>query len=681
MIWNMRKNDLIASSRRAASAILASHGNFIHDEQHLAEVERNALAIAKSMHASERELLALRLAAHWHDTGREDRAQKQQGHERASLKHFEAWAKGQSLEETLIKEVGSAIAEHRNRGNAAGPENRLAKILWDADKLCIFDSGRVEYILKQYGSGLRFGNEFNHADSFDFWLGFSPEFESRFNTDPGKKMFRERFPAFRKTVERERAGYLSKAKNLVIEKNMTNKLSPYVKTIKLPDGTFVLNHALSMEQIYFKDKAFLGDAKNRQLLQDKGFLDDGVADAEAKKKILSNSSSGEYNLLRILLTDLCNLECRYCKVCHNTDDPLSSPAPLDKVRKAVDALFSKSSMPKTIHITGGEPLLFFQEVKAIVDYIVTAYPASAHEYIIVLGTNGVLLDDEKVAFLKKHDIKAIISLDGDKKANALRVMKNGMPSYDYAVKAIRKLKEAGVETGVSMVIGKHNVDYAEQCIEMVARKFRPSSIGVNFIKNTKLNEKSTYLISGKEYADRIYAVHQRGRRRGVFLELLARKIFPFVYQEYRLYDCGASNGTTINIDASGNVGTCKSFLCLKTHYTDSDIEKIIDKFKDRSPLHNSYCADCVAQGICGNGCAYEAKINDEKNIIDKRACEYVISFYEKFLEDLLASNRAKAEKAIKRTGYYIPSVADRERILGKVFKDRKSLKQCIGHEI
>jgi uncharacterized protein len=213
------------------------------------------------------------------------------------------------------------------------------------------------------------------------------------------------------------------------------------------------------------------------------------------------------------------------------------------------------------------------------------------------------------------------------------------------------------------------------------KKFKPSSIGINFIKNTTIKQKSPYVIDGEKYAKKIYSIHKKLRKQGVFLELLNRKIAPFTSRIYRLYDCGASNGTTINIDAIGNVGPCKSFLCLKEIYNHHDVLKVIDTFKMRSPLFNDFCIGCFAQGICGNGCAYEAKTNGINQLIDKRACVYVKQFYKMFVEDVLTLNIEKANLMILENGYYKPSICDRKKILGNVRKNLMSLKQCIGHEI
>jgi uncharacterized protein len=462
-----------------------------------------------------------------------------------------------------------------------------------------------------------------------------------------------------------------------------SSISKYVKKMKILNDIQVLNHSLRLKQIYINNKTSSRNAWLRECMSREGFLlENQASDEILKKNIIASLDNQEFTLLRVLLTDLCNLKCQYCKVCHNIKNPSLNPTPKEKLYKNIDLLFESHKKHKVIHITGGEPLLFFDRVKDIVSYTRSNYPPRLYNYIIVVNTNGLLIADySKIAFLKKHGVKVIISLDGDREANRLRVRQDGQPSFCQVMSAIRMLQENGIELGISMVVGKHSIESLQRNINFIVRHIKPSSLGVNFIKNTKFDKKSLLLIQGKVYADEIYTAHQRHREKGVFLELLARKIFPFIEEQYRLYDCGASNGTTINIDAAGNLGTCKSFLCLKTKYSDSDIKKIIDDFRKRSPIENPHCRLCPAQGICGNGCAYEAEIHDRNKIIDKRACSYVIAFYKKFLVDVWKMNEVKARQAIKRTGYYLPSLADKGKIIGQVRKDFNSLRQCIGHEI
>lgn len=464
---------------------------------------------------------------------------------------------------------------------------------------------------------------------------------------------------------------------------MKFKKSVFFNKLNINKKFTVLNNSLLIEQIYvpigtnfYKNKELLTYLKAKKFL-----VEQKRDDVKLIKDIFQKNDDKEFNILRVLLTDLCNLNCKYCKVCYNIKNPINTPTPLKDLKKVVKDLFKQNKRRKVIHITGGEPLLFYQRVKELIEHIRKNYSVKEYDYIIIVGTNGLLLDEEKINFFKKNKIKIIISLDGRKKSNKMRVTKIGIESFSDTIRAIKRVDKAGIEYGISMVVGKHNIGEFDKDIDFVLNEFQPSSIGVNFIKNTKLSAKSSYLIGGEDYAKVVYKIHKKYRDKGVFFELLARKLFPFVRQEQRLNDCGASNGTAINIDARGNIGICKSFLCLFDQFDKMEIDRIINKAKHRSPIFNDYCRRCFALGICGNGCIYEGFISDKKNFMDKRACKYMNYFYKDFLVDLFELNKDKAIVAIKKKGFYVPSKLDRKKLLGKVKKNKMGLKQCIGHEI
>jgi len=116
---------------------------------------------------------------------------------------------------------------------------------------------------------------------------------------------------------------------------------------------------------------------------------------------------------------------------------------------------------------------------------------------IVIGTNGTLLDKKKVYFIKKHNIKVIVSIDGRKYAHdMLRVFKDGRGSFDQVINGLERLKEARVDIGLSMVIGKHNIDTLKQEIDFLKERFSPLSFGVNYMKHpTKLQNDFPFLVT------------------------------------------------------------------------------------------------------------------------------------------------------------------------------------------
>lgn len=486
------------------------------------------------------------------------------------------------------------------------------------------------------------------------------------------------------------------------------RLSQYISLLS-NKKRFCLTHSLTLQQVYgnkiirnfyntYKGKEFAlkkietffnGDEKFvKKLIKNKILVRNYKTDSLVKKQIYQKKDTftenkNNYSLLRILLTDICNLNCSYCKVEKNIKSPTKMSTPACKLIKAINLINSSdSTKPKIIHITGGEPLIFFNKIKFLVNYIKKIDVNNSIN--IIIGTNAILMSEEIVNFIKKSHIKLIVSLDGTRRMhNLLRVDHAGKGSFDRVIKGLEIIRKKEIEYGLSLVVGKHNVDKLLQTTRWIINNFKPASLGVNFIKPpTPGLTKYKYLISPKLYALKIYEVFQKVRSKGVYLELVMRKAEPFVYRKFKFYDCGASAGTTINIDAKGNVGPCKSFLIMGKDYSKSTktsfYSSILNRWKKRSPIFFQACVNCFAISICGNGCAYEAFIyNKQYNNIDPESCQYTKDFLKLMTWDL--DELVRKKRRINENSIFIPSNRERKLIFSRSEGKLNTLKWSIGH--
>jgi len=104
------------------------------------------------------------------------------------------------------------------------------------------------------------------------------------------------------------------------------------------------------------------------------------------------------------LTKRCNLECAHCYIAagphESATDELDTAACLD----IVDQLLAVNAAPLLI-LSGGEPLLR-RDLSEI------AHHASANGATVVVGTNGTLLTDERIAALKNAGVSGVaVSVD------------------------------------------------------------------------------------------------------------------------------------------------------------------------------------------------------------------------------------------------------------------------------
>jgi uncharacterized protein len=477
-----------------------------------------------------------------------------------------------------------------------------------------------------------------------------------------------------------------------------------VQLIDLGAGAWCLNHALRQEQLFggqivydaYKAISTGRAPASRELLHalaSHGFVaTPGVPPEHYHRELMATEDSKRevtpsFTLLRILLTDVCNLSCSYCKVIPNVLAPQAEPTADDRLAEVIEFYFtySEPERPKIIHITGGEPTLFFEQVRHIV-HLKESLERPDENCWLVLGTNATLIKESHARFLAEHDVKCIVSMDGPEQIHdQLRRNHGGRGSWRMVDAGIRRLLDAGVEVSLSMVLGAHNLDQAESIIEGFLREYRPTGLGVNFMKPPTPDQTDyDQLIDADDYAERMYGIHRTFRDRGLFLELVYRKLAPFVEQRYRFHDCGAAGGTNLNVDAKGNVGPCKSFLVmdrLAMRRLDIDAYRsaVVAEWRKRSPVYYAHCDGCAARGMCGNGCAYDAMVHTgDEMAIDARSCQYTQRFNRLFIDDLFEQVRPQGR--IEPEWWHLPSRDERQSLMGAVSARPRTLSYSIGHQ-
>jgi uncharacterized protein len=153
--------------------------------------------------------------------------------------------------------------------------------------------------------------------------------------------------------------------------------------------------------------------------------------------------------LVIQTTEKCNLKCKYCidgNLYRNADDNCKSDMDPDNcllfIKYILELFNSKMNFSQNkkliISFYGGEPLLNFNLIKFIINYI----ESQKIDNIIFqysLTTNGVLLDKYSSYLVEKNFLMSI-SLDGNPINNQYRIFNNGDDSFNIIFKNIINLK-------------------------------------------------------------------------------------------------------------------------------------------------------------------------------------------------------------------------------------------------
>jgi uncharacterized protein len=135
-----------------------------------------------------------------------------------------------------------------------------------------------------------------------------------------------------------------------------------------------------------------------------------IAVGELEKRLQTSLSQ-----LILNVTERCNLRCSYCVFSgdHSFQRSHSSVKMSTTVAiKAVEYFLAHSSETREpcIGFYGGEPLLHFALIRAVVEYVEQKYPDRRVRYQIT--TNGTLLAGDTLAFLANRNFFVVISIDG-----------------------------------------------------------------------------------------------------------------------------------------------------------------------------------------------------------------------------------------------------------------------------
>jgi uncharacterized protein len=144
----------------------------------------------------------------------------------------------------------------------------------------------------------------------------------------------------------------------------------------------------------------------------------------------------EIQKIKIALTSKCTLRCNHC----NIDKVSASSISIDYALKTVDFILSSKGKDKRIEIYGGEPFTEFEKLKILVKYIRQESQIRNKTTSIHVASNGTIVNDEILDWLKKNDIFLAISFSGSRKShNYNRKFPNAKGSYQMVKENIKKI--------------------------------------------------------------------------------------------------------------------------------------------------------------------------------------------------------------------------------------------------
>ncbi len=330
------------------------------------------------------------------------------------------------------------------------------------------------------------------------------------------------------------------------------------------------------------------------------------------------AEDGPIKALCLHVAHACNLACSYCFAGQGNYSGASGLMSLETGKKALDFLVDRSGGRRNLEVDffGGEPLLNWGVVKALVAYGRELEKKHGKVFRFTLTTNGMQLDDEVIDFCCREMQNVVLSLDGRPLVHdRFRVDRQGRGSYERVVPSFQRLAKARGDKGyyVRGTYTRHNLDFLQDVLHLADLGFTQLSM-----EPVVAPEGSPYALK-EEDLPRLFDQYER-----LAFEMLKRKRegrgFDFYHYNVdlqhgpcihkRLAGCG-SGTEYLAVTPSGDLYPCHQFVGEEA-FKIGDLEhgvtnrRLQEEFRGNVLAAHPECETCWAKLYCAGGCAANA---------------------------------------------------------------------------
>lgn len=326
--------------------------------------------------------------------------------------------------------------------------------------------------------------------------------------------------------------------------------------------------------------------------------------------------------ISLFLAQECNMRCIYC---YGDGGGYAGKGMMSQetALKAVDWLMANAGSEAKVQVSffGGEPLLNFPLMKKVVPYARARAAEKGKQISFGMTTNGSVLTDEIISFLKDEKIDFLLSFDGPPEVqNRQRPFRDGSGSYDAIRANIRKLRAVFPHVAANAVLCEDADPFRiEEGIKQAGITFyNMASASPVLLKRTPAG--MTCDGSGERLLQRMLAFY-RDKTAELHTAILERTIDedrtpimlfemePIVSGRKRHHGCAVGKGM-VGISVAGDIFPCHRFVGLEemcmgniADYRAGELTAYHRAVVDRHPE----CRTCWARYYCGGGCLYHNK--------------------------------------------------------------------------
>lgn len=331
----------------------------------------------------------------------------------------------------------------------------------------------------------------------------------------------------------------------------------------------------------------------------------------------------------------CNLRCKYCFA--STGDFGTGRKLMDAEtgKRAIDFVIRESGNRKHLEVDffGGEPMMNFEVVKEILEYAKEKEKEAGKVFKFTITTNGLLLNDENIAYINENMQNVVLSIDGREATNdRMRCRVDGSGSYKSILPKIMKVAESRNQDNyyVRGTFTRNNLDFSEDVLHLADLGFKQVSVEpVVAAKDSGYDIREEDLEKLFDEYEKLSVEYQKrwntDRWFNFFHFMVDLSQGPCVAK--RLGGCGAGH-EYMAVTPEGDIYPCHQFVGMEEFklgnvHDDAGFNKEIQQtFKNTNVYTKEDCKKCWAKFYCSGGCGANAyQFNNDLKKPYKLGCE------------------------------------------------------------
>lgn len=367
------------------------------------------------------------------------------------------------------------------------------------------------------------------------------------------------------------------------------------------------------------------------------------------KSAATVATTDTFCTLHLLLNEKCNFHCRYC---YSAEGRSSQELDMRQVEIMLSYFLSSERTAvkerTVMFMGGGEPVLSWGLLEQATLFAARVAREQGMTVHFSLTTNGSIMSDEMLRFLKEHNFTVQISFE------ILPDVQNEQRGcYDTVADNLRRLTEYGISNYVRSTITEKNVDRIPEMVEHCHKQF-PKVVKMSCQQVVDADYFTSRAVVD-DFFNRYFDSFQKGvkiaERYGITLRSSSSHLLNYSKREKFCYNllCLTPSGTLTMCPDVSSPKEKDYQASLIGEIKDNNIVFDQEAFErlSKGSIHTiDKCKSCYARWNCGSGCPSSRRVYDAE--IFDAICDY----YRKMLANSLIERLAvKYEKAAKGNFY------------------------------